>query len=132
MFNNRQGSETHQMSSRMKAAILMKGMKTIKSLSLAWCLLLPLVAFGLAGCSSTRYERTTGEYIDDKIIASRVSAALANSAEYKFEDVIVASHQGIVQLSGFVPTGNQKDRAEEITEKVAGVKDVENNITVRQ
>ena len=71
----------------------------------------------LAGCSSTRYERTTGEYIDDKIIASRVSAALANSAEYKFEDVIVASHQGTVQLSGFVPTGNQKTRAAQSLKK---------------
>ena len=109
-----------------------KHMKRTKtSLCLAFCLVLS-VAMSLTGCGGgTRYQRTTGEYIDDTIITSRVATALAQNPEYKFEDVIVASHQGTVQLSGFVPTGDQKGRAEEITEKVPGVKDVENNISVK-
>jgi osmotically-inducible protein OsmY len=107
-------------------------MKTFRtSLCLACCLLLSGIAASLTGCASGRYERTAGEYIDDNIVTTRVAKALAANPEYKFTDVVVASHQGTVQLSGFVASGDQKGRAEEITEKVQGVKGVENNITVR-
>ena len=102
------------------------------SLYLASCLLLPVFASSLTGCADdSRYERTAGEYVDDKIIVSRVASALARDPEYKFQEVVVASHQGTVQLSGFVPTGDQKDKAEDIADKVPGVKDVDNKITVR-
>ena len=107
-------------------------MKTNRiSLCLACCLLLPTIALTFTGCASGRYERTTGEYIDDNIITTRVAAALSTNPEYKFNDVIVASHQSNVQLSGFVASGDQKGRAEDIAKKVQGVKGVENNITVR-
>jgi osmotically-inducible protein OsmY len=36
-----------------------------------------------------------------------------------------------VQLSGFVDTSAQKSRARDITKNVEGVKDVDNNITVK-
>src|SRR5262245_55129864 len=100
------------------------------SLCLAWGLLVPTIAVGLTGCASNGY-RTAGGYVDDDTITSRVTAALARDREYKFEDVIVASHQGTVQLSGVVPTGDEKSEAEDITERVRGVKGVENNISVR-
>jgi osmotically-inducible protein OsmY len=45
--------------------------------------------------------------------------------------VKVTSYRGTVQLSGFVNTSDQKRRAEDIAEKVQGVKRVENNITVK-
>ena len=106
-------------------------MKTNRiSLCLAWCLLLPTIAVSLTGCASGRSQRTAGEPIDDETITSRVAAALARDREYKFEDVIVASHQGKVQLSGVVPTGDEKSEAEDITERVRGVRGVENNLSV--
>lgn len=40
--------------------------------------------------------------------------------------------KGVVQLSGFVDTDTQKHRAAELAKKVEGVKDLENNITVKQ
>jgi osmotically-inducible protein OsmY len=86
---------------------------------------------GSVGCAGSRYERSTGEYIDDKALTSRVKGALANHAEYEFEEVQVATFKGTVQLSGFVNTSNQKREAKDIVEKVPGVKDVENNITVK-
>jgi osmotically-inducible protein OsmY len=109
-------------------------MKTkINQLDLALALSLSVVAItGLVGCAGDRYERSTGEYIDDKSLNSRVRSALNDNADYTFSDVSVNSFRGTVQLSGFVNTSDQKRKAGEIAEKVQGTKTVENNITVKE
>ena len=86
----------------------------------------------MVGCAGNRYERSTGEYIDDKALNTRVRSALGDNPEYKFGDVHVTSFRGVVQLSGFVNTSDQKRTAGTIAEKVQGVKSVENNITVKE
>src|SRR5262252_3725239 len=108
-------------------------MKTkTNTLCLALCLLLPVaVSLGPAGCAGNKYERSTGEYIDDKSLNSRVRGALGDNPEYKFHDAQVASFRGTVQLSGFVNTSDQKRKAGEIAAEVNGVKGVENNITIK-
>jgi len=108
-------------------------MKTeMNSLWLALSLIVPSVAaVSLTGCAGNRYERSTGEYIDDKSLNSRVNSTLNANPEYKFGDVQVTSFRGTVQLSGFVNTTDQKAKAGEIARKVQGVKGVENNITVK-
>jgi len=83
------------------------------------------------GCAGDRYNRSTGEYIDDKSIDSRVRDALSDNPEYKFEGVSVTSFKGTVQLSGFVDSWAQKMSAAHIAKQVQGVKDVDNNITVK-
>ena len=104
----------------------------INSLGVAFLLGVSVVALtGLAGCAGSRYERSTGEYIDDKALTSRVKGALADHPQYKFEEVHVVAFKGTVQLSGFVNTTTQKRQAKDIVEKVQGVKEVENNITVK-
>jgi len=105
---------------------------TFRNFCLALCLCLPVgTAVVLMGCAGNRYERSTGEYIDDKALNSRVRSALGENPEFKFGDVSVASFRGVVQLSGFVNTTDQKKTAGTIAEKVQGVKTVENNITVK-
>lgn len=107
-------------------------MKTkITNLSAVLCMGLFLMIFGVAGCAGDRYNRSTGEYIDDKGLNMRVSSALGDNPEYKFSDVQVTSFRGTVQLSGFVNTSAQKSTAGKIAKGVEGVKDVENNITVK-
>jgi hyperosmotically inducible periplasmic protein len=78
-----------------------------------------------------RSGRSTGQYIDDKTLNSKVRAALDDSAEYKFPDVKVETFRGTVQLSGFVVSGAQKARAAEIAKSVNGVQNVENKLTVK-
>lgn len=85
----------------------------------------------LSGCAGDRYDRSTGEYIDDKALESRVRSALGDSPAYKFDDVRVTSFRGTVQLSGFVNTDDQRARAAEIAKNVQGVKRVENKVTVK-
>ena len=105
-------------------------MKKLISVGFATCLALT-TAVTFTGCAGNKYERSTGEYIDDKATTSRVKSALGDNAEYKFGDVEVKSFKGTVQLAGFVNTGDQKDKAGEIAKKVTGVHEVVNNITVK-
>jgi hyperosmotically inducible protein len=103
------------------------------SFCFAMCLCLASVTAVLTftGCAGDRYNRSTGEYIDDKSIDSRVKDALSDNTEYKFEGVNVTAFKGTVQLSGFVDTYAQKYNAASIARKVQGVKDVDNDITVK-
>jgi len=82
-------------------------------------------------CAGNRYERSTGESIDDRATTSRVKSALGDDTRYKYTGVNVTTFKGKVQLSGFVDSGDQKSKAADIAKQVAGVKDVENNITVK-
>lgn len=83
------------------------------------------------GCAGNKYERSTGEYIDDKSLAERVRHALHENPDYKFDDVEVEVFRGDVQLNGFVNMSEQKSKAEEIAKGVQGVKQVTNNLTVK-
>ena len=122
---------------------------SVKVLALIACLsTLPLMV-GLTGCAGDRYHQSTGHgiddnravergynqitdrHIEDSRTAERVREALAAGADYKYEGVKVIASSGVVQLSGFVNTSAQKNAAGEVTSKVVGVKDVVNNITVK-
>jgi osmotically-inducible protein OsmY len=107
--------------------------KTLKMLGLVIGLgALPLL-LGVTGCTTgSRYEQSTGERIDDHGTSSRVKAALADDSQYKYDGVNVETFKGVVQLSGFVNTRDQKNRAGDLARKVKGVTDVENNITVKE
>lgn len=83
-----------------------------------------------AGCASTRYERSAGEYMSDKTLIGRVNRALDDQPVYKFPDVKVNTFRGVVQLSGFVANDQQKEVATEIARRVRGVAEVRNDITI--
>ena len=112
----------------------MKNIKTAeftKILGLALCLgALPLVSL-VTGCAGDKYHQSTGEDIDDHATTMRVKSALGNNAEYKFDGVQVDTFKGTVQLSGWVNTSDQRRQAGTIAKGVDGVKDVENNISVK-
>ena len=88
-------------------------------------------AVSFTGCAGDRYERSTGEHIDDASTTVRVKHALSSDPDYKYSDVEVSMFKGTVQLSGFVNQRAQKERAESIVKGVEGVKDVVNNITLK-
>jgi hyperosmotically inducible periplasmic protein len=104
-------------------------MKNIKTLCVAFALAVSAVA-GFTGCAGTPDKESTGEYVDDSSLTARVKSALSDDY-YKYPDVKVDTFKGTVQLSGFVDDKSQKDRAGNIAKGVDGVKDVDNNITVK-
>jgi len=110
----------------------MKTTKTSQTLAIILCLgALPLLAL-TTGCAGDRYHQSTGEAIDDHGVSSRVKSALSNDQQYKYDGVDVVTFKGTVQLSGFVDSSAQRSRAGALAKSVEGVKEVENNITVKQ
>jgi hypothetical protein len=88
---------------------------------------------GLTGCKSdqnTYGGRSEGRAMDDKHLTENVEQALESDATYKYSSVGVHTYSGVVQLSGFVGTQAQKDRAGEVASHVQGVSSVVNNITL--
>ena len=93
---------------------------------------MPLL-LSVTGCATgNRYEQSTGERIDDHGTSSRVRSALGDDTQYKYGGVNVETFKGTVQLSGFVNSRDQKNRAGDLSRKVTGVKEVVNNITVKE
>jgi hyperosmotically inducible protein len=102
------------------------GLGLLLSLSLSM-----LAVTYLSGCAGNQYDRSTGQYIDDKSLTVRVNSALHDNPDYKFDDVAVNVFRGTVQLSGFVNVADQKSKAESIAKGVQGVKEVVNNISLK-
>ena len=53
-------------------------------------------------CASTPQQSSTGEYIDDTVITTKVKTELANDNLLKSFQISVETRKGIVALSGFV------------------------------
>lgn len=106
--------------------------KALKALGLIVSLGMLSLVGGFTGCAGDRYTQSTGEHIDDTADSSRVRRALSEDTQYKYEDVKVQTFKGVVQLSGFVNSRDQKNRAGDLAKIVEGIKSVENNITVKE
>lgn len=83
------------------------------------------------GCASTPKEAGTGEYIDDRVITTKVKAALVEDPVTKAYQINVTTFKGEVQLSGFVDSAQAVAKAGEVARGVNGVKSVKNNLTVK-
>src|SRR5687767_6224397 len=95
-------------------------------------LLIALAVVGIApGCAGDRHNQSTGEYIDDSAITSKVKAALLADKGVSGMAVKVKTYKRVVQLSGFVDTAEQKNRAGEIARGITGVEAVKNDVTVK-
>lgn len=105
---------------------------TTKVLGLAACLGMATSVAMVTGCAGDRYHESTGESIDDTSITAHVKSALSNDGEYKFDGVKVTTFKGVVQLSGFVDNRDQKSRAVTLAKGVENVKDVQDNISVKE
>ena len=74
---------------------------------------------------------TVGTEIDDSVVTARVKSALLADPDVKSYGFKVETRKGEVQLSGFVDNQTQVDRAIEVTRGVAGVKSIENNVSLK-
>ena len=74
---------------------------------------------------------TKSEAKDDAIIAAKVRKELQQQPNAKAaRDINVDVNEGVVQLSGFVESVDDKNRAADVVASVAGVKDVRNDIAL--
>ena len=77
------------------------------------------------------YAESAGEFIDDAVITTKVKALLAQDDFVKSFQISVETHEGTVQLSGFVDSQAAADKAGQITQSVGGVKSVRNDLIVK-
>jgi len=85
----------------------------------------------VVGCASGPQKEGTGEYIDDTAITTKVKSAVFNEPTLKSAEINVETFKGVVQLSGFVKTQAEIDKATAVTRGVSGVKSVKNDIRLR-
>lgn len=105
-------------------------MKNIIKYFLRFLVLVVLIAT-LAACASTSTRESTGEYVDDSVITTKVKSMLAADDLLKSFQISVETYKGTVQLSGFVNTPKAVDKANEIVKSVKGVTSVKNNLIVK-
>jgi osmotically-inducible protein OsmY len=85
----------------------------------------------LAGCASTQKHESTGQYIDDTAITTSVKAAIFNEPSLKSAEINVETFKGRVQLSGFVSSKANIDRAVQVAQGVNGVTSVGNDMRLK-
>jgi osmotically-inducible protein OsmY len=102
--------------------------KRHRILSLLVCITLVTV---FLGCASTPTRESSGEYIDDSTITTKVKAEILNEPSLKVFQINVETFKGEVQLSGFVDSAQRVQKAGEVARGVKGVKSVKNNLIVK-
>ena len=103
----------------------------IKRNRLIGSLILMMFIAALLACASTSKKESTGEYVDDSVITTKVKSQLAGDDFLKSLQISVETFKGIVQLSGFVNNQKAVEKAGQIARRVKGVKSVKNDLIVK-
>lgn len=103
----------------------------MKSIHLLTNFLLIILLATFLGCASTATHEGTGEYFDDSVITTKVKAGIFGDELLKSTEINVETFKGVVQLSGFVNSQADINRAVEVAGKVKGVISVKNDMRVK-
>ena len=90
-----------------------------------------LTLLTVAGCASTEKHDGTGEYVDDSVITTKVKAELFDEPNLRSGEINVETFKGVVQLSGFVNSRTDINKAVEIARNVKGVHSVKNDMRLK-
>ncbi|HEY5633056.1 MAG TPA: BON domain-containing protein [Burkholderiaceae bacterium] len=89
-----------------------------------------LAALFMAACTGTATKESTGEYIDDTAITTKVKAALLDDKDISGWRINVETFKGVVQLSGFANSLAERRKAVTVARGIRGVKSVQDDIIV--
>lgn len=90
-----------------------------------------LLLAGAIGCAATTKREGTGEYFDDTVLTSKVKAEVLGEPSLSSSEINVETFKGVVQLSGFVNSQGDINKAAQLARNVAGVKSVKNNMVLK-
>jgi osmotically-inducible protein OsmY len=92
-------------------------------------------ALALGACaadSPPETRRTTGEFTSDAALTAKVKSAIATDVGARTAAAInIETYRGTVQLTGFVGSREQAERAEAAAKKVDGVRSVKNDVRIK-
>lgn len=103
-------------------------MKQLKHFS---AFVLAALLVSMLGCASGPQKEGTGEYVDDTVITAKVKAAILDEPSLKVAEINVETFKGRVQLSGFVKTRTDMNKAVEVARRVGGVTSVTNDMRLK-
>ena len=90
-----------------------------------------LSVMSIAGCAGGSTSESTGEYLDDAVLSTKVTTSILGDSQLKVMQIDVETYKGIVSLSGFVDSTSAMTRAVELARTVKGVKSVHNGLIVK-
>ena len=88
-------------------------------------------AVALGACAQTKSSESTGAYVDDSAITSKVKVAILQDPALKVFEIHVNTAKNVVQLSGFVDTPQMVGHAGMVASQVSGVAAVRNDLMVK-
>ncbi len=94
-------------------------------------LIIGLVWIMLTGCAGGTTHESTGEYLDDSVLTTKVKTSILGDSKLKILQINVETYKGVVQLSGFVDSAAAVSRAVQLASTVKGVKSVNNSLIVK-
>lgn len=86
---------------------------------------------GEKSTATTSKESSPGAYVDDTVITTKVKAAILAESTLKSAEINVETHKGIVQMSGFVNSRADINKAVAVARNVNGVTSVKNDMVVK-
>lgn len=104
-------------------------MKSLRSISYLIAVCVLCLSFG--ACAMFSGRETTGQYVDDTTITTKVKAQIFDDPALKVLQVNVETMKGVVQLSGFVDSKQSETKAVSIARNVKGVVSVKNDLVVK-
>ena len=90
-----------------------------------------LTLLAATGCASSPNHEGTGEYIDDSLVTSKVKAAFLDDPTLSSGEINVETFKGVVQLSGFVNSKADINKAVTVARSVSGVTSVKNDMRLK-
>jgi hyperosmotically inducible protein len=93
--------------------------------------LLTVALNALVACAATRTHESAGEVVDDSTITTKVKTELIANRDTKARQIDVKTYRGVVELSGFVDSSQEKSEAARVARGVTGVRDVNNELEVK-
>ena len=85
----------------------------------------------VAASASAPKKESAGEYVDDATVTAKVKAAVLGEATLKSAEINVETYKGTVQLSGFVRSRADIDKAVQVARGVKGAMSVKNDMIVK-
>jgi hyperosmotically inducible protein len=92
---------------------------------------LSVMLVAILGCAATATTESTGEFIDDAAITTKVKAAILDQPSLKSSEIKVETFKGTVQLRGSVASQYAIDKAAEVARGVSGVRAVQNDLRLK-
>ena len=108
----------------------MWSVRAVRQIELLAGFLFVIVLFSCLAPDSRRIENDRA--IEDATIQAKVKSDLIDDPRIAAEDVDLEVRRGVVTLLGWVGSDNERKAVEDLAWRVHGVKDVDNQLQLRQ